>query len=101
MVDLICYVVECYVEIVLELDILGYIVVVLVVYFELGCIYIDIIVKNVGEIVNLMFCVNNEKVYEVYKDIIDEVSVFFFLCYIYLGGDEVVIEKNWIKCECC
>ena len=99
--DLIRYAAERHVEIVPELDIPGHTVAVLAAYPELGCTHTDTIAKNVGETVNLMLCANNEKVYEVYKDIIDEVSALFPSRYIHLGGDEAVIEKNWTKCERC
>ena len=93
--DLIRYAAERHVEIVPELDIPGHTVAVLAAYPELGCTHTDTIAKNVGETVNLMLCANNEKVYEVYNDIIDEVSALFPSRYIHLGGDEAVIEKNW------
>ena len=99
--DLIRYAAERHVEIVPELDIPGHTVAVLAAYPELGCTHTDTIAKNVGETVNLMLCANNEKVYEVYNDIIDEVSALFPSRYIHLGGDEAVIEKNWTKCERC
>lgn len=99
--DLIRYAAERHVEIVPELDIPGHTVAALAAYPELGCTHTDTIAKIVGETVNLMLCANNERVYEVYKDIIDEVSTLFPSRYIHLGGDEAIIEKNWSQCERC
>ena len=101
MQDLIQYAAERNVEIVPELDIPGHMVAVLAAYPELGCTHTDTIVKNVGKTVDLMLCANNERVYEVYKDIIGEIASLFPSRYIHLGGDEAVIEKNWTKCERC
>lgn len=99
--DLIRYAAQRHIEIVPELDIPGHTVAVLAAYPELGCTHTDTIEKNVGKTVDLMLCAANEKVYTVYKDIIDEVSALFPSCYIHLGGDEAVIEKNWTKCTRC
>lgn len=99
--DLIEYAAQRHIEIVPELDIPGHTVAVLAAYPELGCTHTDTIEKNVGTTVDLMLCAANEKVYTVYKDIIDEVSALFPSRYIHLGGDEAVIEKNWTKCTRC
>lgn len=99
--DLIRYAAQRHIEIVPELDIPGHTVAVLAAYPELGCTHTDTIEKNVGTTVDLMLCAANEKVYTVYKDIIDEVSALFPSRYIHLGGDEAVIEKNWTKCTRC
>lgn len=99
--DIIRYAAQRHIDVVPELDIPGHTVAVLAAYPELGCTHTDTIVKNVGKTVDLMLCANNEQVYTVYKDIIDEVSALFPSRYIHLGGDEAVIEKNWTKCERC
>lgn len=99
--DIIQYAAQRHVEVVPELDIPGHTVAVLAAYPELGCTHTDTLVKNVGKTVDLMLCAKNEKVYTVYKDIIDEVATLFPSRYIHLGGDEAVVEKNWTKCERC
>lgn len=101
MKDLIRYAAERNIEIVPELDIPGHTVAVLAAYPELGCTHTDSIVKKIGVTTDLMLCANNERVYEVYKDIIGEIASLFPSRYIHLGGDEAVIEKNWTKCERC
>lgn len=99
--DLIRYAAERNVEIVPELDIPGHTVAVLATYPELGCTHTDTIRKIMGETIDLMLCANNEKVYSVYDDIIEEIAAIFPSSKIHLGGDEAVIEKNWTKCAHC
>lgn len=99
--DLIEYAAQRHVEIVPELDVPGHTVAVLAAYPELGCTHTDTIAKEIGSTVNLMLCANNEKVYEIYDDIIRETASVFPSKRIHLGGDEAVIEQNWTKCEHC
>lgn len=100
--DIINYAAERHVEIIPELDIPGHTVAVLSAYPELGCSHTDTMPKVMGTTVNLMLCANNQKVYDVYNDIITEVAALFPSKRIHLGGDEAVIERNWTKCtHCC
>lgn len=99
--DLIRYAAQRHVEIIPELDIPGHTVAILAAYPELGCTHTDTLPKNVGKTEGLMLCASNEKVYTVYRDIIQEIAVLFPSRYIHLGGDEAVVEKNWTKCERC
>ncbi len=89
------------IEIVPELDIPGHTVAVLAAYPDLGCTHTDTLAKVMGKTVDLMLCADQEKGYEMYRDIIREVASIFPSPYIHLGGDEAVIEKNWTKCERC
>lgn len=99
--DIIRYAAQRNIEIVPELDIPGHTVALLAAYPELGCTHTDTIPKIVGKTLNLMLCAGEEKVYTVYKDIIEEVAALFPSKYIHLGGDEAVIEQNWTKCDRC
>ncbi|MEG2066498.1 MAG: beta-N-acetylhexosaminidase [Tannerellaceae bacterium] len=99
--DLILYAEERNIEIIPEIDIPGHTVAILATYPELGCTHTDTMPKVMGKTVDLMLCANNEKVYAVLDDIIQEVSSLFPSSKIHLGGDEAVIEKNWTKCEKC
>lgn len=99
--DLIRYAAQRHVEIIPELDIPGHTVAILAAYPELGCTHTDTLPKNVGKTEGLMLCANNEKVYTIYRDIIQEIAALFPSRYIHLGGDEAVVEKNWTKCERC
>lgn len=99
--DLICYAAQRNIEIIPELDIPGHTVAILAAYPELGCTHTDTLPKIVGKTVDLMLCANNQKVYAVYQDIINEIAELFPSRYIHLGGDEAVVEKNWTKCRRC
>ena len=99
--DLIRYAAQRNIEVVPELDIPGHTVAVLAAYPELGCSHTDTLPKIVGKTVDMMLCANNEKVYTVYRDIINEVCALFPSRYLHLGGDEAVVEKNWTKCSHC
>ncbi|MEI3464672.1 MAG: family 20 glycosylhydrolase [Bacteroides fragilis] len=84
--DLIRYAAERHVEIVPELDIPGHIVAVSAAYPLNWDVHTQIPLQRMySEVVNLMLCANNEKVYEVYKDIFDEVSALFPSRYSGLG----------------
>ena len=99
--DLIRYAAERNVEIIPELDIPGHTTAILKVMPELGCVGINDTLPKVPGQFDKMLCANSEKVYEIYQDIIREVSALFPSRYIHLGGDESQIEKNWAKCPRC
>lgn len=99
--ELIVYASQRHIEIVPELDIPGHTVAVLAAYPELGCTHTDTIRKVMGKTLDLMLCSNRPQVYDMYRDIIHEISILFPSPRIHLGGDEAVIEKNWSKCSRC
>lgn len=99
--ELVRYAAERNVEIVPELDIPGHTVAVLAAFPELGCPHTESVQKVMGETVNLMLCAGNDKVYKLYEDIIQEVAAIFPSKRIHLGGDEAIIEENWMRCERC
>lgn len=99
--DLIQYAALRNVEIVPELDIPGHTVAVLAAYPELGCTHTDSLPKVIGKTFDLMLCAGREKVYDMYRDILQEVAALFPSPRIHLGGDEAVLEKNWSRCERC
>ncbi|MDL2281919.1 beta-N-acetylhexosaminidase [Parabacteroides sp. OttesenSCG-928-G06] len=99
--DLIVYATERNIEIIPELDIPGHTVAMLAVYPELGCETPEETAKVIGKTTDLMLCANNDKVYEVFKDVIYEIADLFPSNKIHLGGDEAAIEKNWAKCKHC
>lgn len=99
--DLIRYAALRNIEIVPELDVPGHTVAILAACPELGCTSSDTVIKEVGKTTDLMLCAANEKVYDLYKDIITEVADLFPSRYIHLGGDESVIDKNWGECKHC
>lgn len=99
--EIISYAAQRHIEIIPELDIPGHTVAVLSAYPDLGCSHTDTIRKEMGKTVDLMLCANNQRVYDVYNDIITEIAALFPSKRIHLGGDEAVIEKNWTKCHHC
>ena len=101
MKELIKYAAERHIEIVPEIDIPGHTVALLATYPELGCTTSDTIQKVIGKTVNLMVCANNQKVYDIFEDIFEEIATIFPSNYIHLGGDESVIDKNWALCRRC
>lgn len=99
--ELVRFAAERNVEIVPELDIPGHTVAVLAAYPELGCTHTDTIPKVMGETVDMVVCANNGKVYELYRDVITELAAVFPSKRIHLGGDEAIIDKNWMCCSRC
>lgn len=99
--ELVAYAKDRGIQIIPEIDIPGHTVAVLAVYPELGCTHTDTLPKVMGQTVDLMLCANNDKVYEVYDDIIREIASIFPAPSIHLGGDEAVIAKNWTQCKHC
>ena len=99
--ELVRYAAQRHVEIVPELDIPGHTVAILAAYPELGCTSSQAIAKEVGKTTNLMLCASNDRVYEMYRDILGEVADLFPSKSIHLGGDESVIDKNWGTCAHC
>lgn len=99
--ELIKYAAQRHVEIVPELDIPGHTAALLAAYPELGCIRAETTEIVIGKTTDVMLCANQPEVYEMYRDIIAEISALFPSKKIHLGGDEAVIEKNWAKCVRC
>ena len=101
MKDLITYAADRNIEIIPEIDIPGHTVAVLSAYPELGCTHTDTMIKVVGKTVNLMLCASNQKVYQIYDDILKEILQIFPSKTIHLGGDEAAIKENWGACKSC
>ena len=99
--DIIEYAALRNVEIIPEIDIPGHSVAILTAYPELGCEFRREEEKQLGYTTNMMLCANEDKVYEVYEDIIREIAQIFPSPQIHLGGDEAAVSSNWAKCEHC
>lgn len=99
--EIIEYAVQRNIEVVPELDIPGHSVAILAAYPELGCAFRHDEEKHLGSTTNMMLCAANEKVYEIYDDIIKEVAGLFKSEKIHLGGDEAAVKANWAKCSDC
>lgn len=53
-----------------------------------------------GKDASIIMCAGNEKVYEFYQDVLDEVIDIFPSKYIHLGGDEAE-KSHWKECPLC
>ena len=98
--EVINYAAQRNVEIIPELDIPGHTTSILTTFPEVGCVYADTLPTVKGQF-DKMLCSNNDKVYMIYRDIINEVSALFPSRYVHLGGDEALIDRNWAKCDRC
>ena len=99
--EIIAYASERNIEVIPELDIPGHSVAILKAYPELGCSFRHNHVKELGSTTNMMLCARQERVYEIYEDIIKEVAMLFPSKKIHLGGDEAAVKENWAKCNDC
>lgn len=99
--DLIAFASRRGIEIIPELDIPGHTVAVLAAFPNLGCSHISGTEIEPGKTVNMMLCACQPGVYELYDDVIREVSGLFPSPQIHLGGDEAAISQNWGKCSLC
>ena len=89
------------IEVIPELDIPGHSVAILAAHPQLGCRFRHNEKKDLGSTTNMMLCAANDEVYEIYKDILKEVSELFPSKHIHLGGDEAAVKDNWAKCPDC
>ncbi len=99
--DLINYATSRHIEIIPELDIPGHTAALLYAYPELGCIHMNNGAVQLGKTTDRTLCAAQEKVYEFYAGILQEVCSLFPSQRIHLGGDEAVIGKNWGHCPDC
>lgn len=99
--EIVTYAQNKHIEVIPELDVPGHTVAAIVSIPEMGCTHMDTTNKVIGKTVDLMVCAGNEKVYQVYNTIFEEVAALFPSKQIHLGGDEAIIEKNWTKCARC
>ncbi|MDE6452497.1 MAG: family 20 glycosylhydrolase, partial [Odoribacter sp.] len=99
--DLIRYADNRHVEIIPELDIPGHTAALIQVYPVLGCAHMDSIPVRIGKTTDRTLCAAQDKVYEFYNDVLQEVCTLFPSKRIHLGGDEAVIDKNWGHCPDC
>ncbi len=99
--EIISYAADRNIEIIPELDIPGHSVAILATYPELGCEFRQNEKKELGSTTNMMLCAHEEKVYDIYEDIIGEIAALFPSKKIHLGGDEAAVNANWAKCDEC
>lgn len=90
--EVIVYVVKLYIQVILEIDVLGYVIVVIVVYLELGLINILLkLISEWGVFLNLFNVEDSIVIF--FENVLEEVIVLFLVKYVYVGGDEVVKDQ--------
>lgn len=95
--QIVVYVVVWQIIVVLEIDMFGYVIVVVVVYLCLGVIGKCIVVL-IDWGVNIMLYNLSFVMVCFMQYVLDEVMMLFFLCFIYFGGDEVVKDEWQVLC---
>lgn len=97
--EVVKYAAERNIEIIPEIDMPGHSKAVIECYPEVGCTNKDKTMSVNGE-VNNVWCVGNEKTYEMIEDIVAELVELFPSEKLHLGGDEVNLD-NWKNCPHC
>lgn len=104
MKELVKYAAERHINIIPEIEMPAHAVAALASYPELACPVVDEFIGVLpgigGNKAAIIACAGNEKVYEFYQDVLDEVFEIFPSEYIHLGGDEAN-KTNWEKCPLC
>lgn len=97
---LVAYAQERHIDIVPEFDVPGHCIALIAAYPELSCSGKVTEVRKKWGISKDILCAGNDKVYEVVRDILDEICDVFPSEYIHLGGDEAPKER-WCNCKLC
>ncbi len=97
--EVVKYAAERNITIIPEIDLPGHSKAVIECYPEVGCTNINKTMSVNGE-VNNVWCVGNEKTYEMIDNIVAEIAQLFPSEMIHLGGDEVNMD-NWKNCPHC
>ena len=97
--EVVKYAAERNITIIPEIDLPGHSKAVIACYPEVGCTNTDKTMSVNGE-VNNIWCVGNEKTFEMIDNIVAELAQLFPAEMIHLGGDEVNFN-NWKNCPHC
>ncbi len=97
--EVIKYAADRNITIIPEIDLPGHSKAVIETYPEVGCKNRNKTMSVNGEINNI-WCVGNEKTYEMIDNIVAELAALFPAEMIHLGGDEVNFD-NWKNCPVC
>ena len=98
--DIVAYAAERNITVIPEIDVPGHASAILACMPELSCDGKPREVESRFGILDNILCCANSKVYEVLKDIFDELCELFPAPYFHIGGDEVV-PTAWENCEAC
>lgn len=102
--EIVAYAGERYINVIPEIEMPAHAAAAIASYPELACPVVDKFVGVFpgigGKDASIIMCGGNEKVYDFYCDVLDEVMDVFPSQYIHLGGDEA--DKSvWKECPLC
>ena len=102
--EIVDYAAERYINVIPEIEMPAHAAAAIASYPELACPVVDKFVGVFpgigGKDASIIMCGGNEKVYDFYCDVLDEVMDVFPSSYIHLGGDEA--DKSiWKECPLC
>lgn len=98
--EIVAYAAARNITVIPEIDVPGHASAILACMPELSCDGRIIDVEPRFGILDNILCCANQKVYDVLKDIFDELCELFPAPYFHIGGDEVV-PTAWDNCEAC
>lgn len=102
--ELVKYAAERHVNIIPEIEMPAHAVAAIASYPELACPvndkFVGVFPGIGGKDASIIMCAGNDRVYEFYEDVLDEVMDIFPSEYINLGGDEAD-KRMWEQCTLC
>lgn len=102
--EIVNYAAERHINILPEIDVPAHSAAAIASYPELDCPvtekFVGVFPGIGGPDASIILCAGNEKVYQFYQDVIDEILEIFPSEYIHLGGDEAE-KSHWEKCPLC
>lgn len=102
--EIVAYAADRHITVIPEIDVPAHSAAAIASYPELACPVTDKFVGVFpgigGPDASIILCAGNDKVYDFYEDVIDELIDIFPSEYIHLGGDEAE-KSHWEKCPLC
>lgn len=102
--DIVKYAAERHINIIPEIEMPAHAAAAIASYPELACPvnekFVGVFPGIGGKDASIIMCAGNDKVFEFYEDVLDEVMDIFPSPYINLGGDEAN-KKLWEQCRLC
>lgn len=98
--EVVKYASERFITVIPEIELPGHSLGALAAYPEYGCTGGPYEVATRFGVFDDVFCAGNDKTFEFFQDVFDEVIPLFPSKYIHIGGDECP-KANWKKCKKC
>ncbi len=98
--EIVSYAKERFIDVMPEIDLPGHTIAVVASYPHLSCRGVQVPVRQVWGISEDILCAGNNQMYEVVKELLDELCELFPYEYFHLGGDEAP-KQRWISCPKC